>query len=267
MRRVVHLSDLHFDRIRPELVGPLIDTVSGMMPHLVVVSGDLTQRARDRQFAQARNFLDRLEVPAVLTVPGNHDVPLDEPLQRFTAPFRRYRRHIDRALEPRFEDAELCVQGMNTVNPLSWQTGRLGNRALKRLERGFGDAGDRMRLVVLHHPLSHPPGVDKREMSGAKDAAGSLGDHGADIVLCGHLHTWRADRYRVAGERGRGTLLVQAGTVLSDRVRGEGNDFNLLTVDGPRVTIDRYVAGGRAAYDLQRSVTYRREATEWQRLE
>ncbi|KKL56821.1 hypothetical protein LCGC14_2241560, partial [marine sediment metagenome] len=76
MRRILHLSDLHFGRIRTDLVDPLLSSIHQLRPDLVVLSGDLTQRARRRQFADARAFLDRIEAPT-LTVPGNHDVPLD----------------------------------------------------------------------------------------------------------------------------------------------------------------------------------------------
>ena len=75
MRTIVHLSDMHFGRFDQRLVAPLVRTVQRIAPDLVAISGDLTQRARRSQFAQARAFLDRLPTPR-LVVPGNHDVPL-----------------------------------------------------------------------------------------------------------------------------------------------------------------------------------------------
>ena len=99
MRTIVHLSDLHFGRTRPDLLEPLVEAVNGAAPDLVAVSGDLTQRARGRQFREARAFLDRLAAPC-LVVPGNHDVPLDHLLLRLFGPWRRYCRLIGSELEP-----------------------------------------------------------------------------------------------------------------------------------------------------------------------
>ena len=59
--RLIHLSDLHFGRDRPELMRPLLDAVNGLSPDLVAISGDLTQRAFDSQFRAARAFIDRIE--------------------------------------------------------------------------------------------------------------------------------------------------------------------------------------------------------------
>lgn len=235
MRRVLHLSDLHFGRDRPELLDPLVEAVNRLAADLVVVSGDFTQRARHAQFAEARGFLDRL-LPPTLSVPGNHDTPLDNLAVRLARPWTRYRRYIDRDLEPTWEDDEIAVAGVNTANPLAWQRGRIGSRAVLRVCQVFGRHGRRMHLVALHHPLEHLPDVEKRLMTGANRVLASFGRCGADIVLSGHLHTWRVEPFAAAG----GVLLVQAGTGLSTRHKGEPNDFNLLTIDGRHLCVERH---------------------------
>lgn len=236
--RIVHLSDLHFGRDRPELAAPLIEAVGDLAPDLVAVSGDLTQRARIAQFRAARAFLDRMPAP-VLCVPGNHDTPLDNLFVRLVRPFSRYKAMIDRDLEPRVDLGEVRVIGVNTVNPLAWQRGRIGARSVARICAGFrGQGGAWPGVVVLHHPLEHAAGTDKALTRGAGRALAAFGACGADIVLCGHLHSWRAEPGSVV----RNTLLVQAGTSLSTRARDEPNDFNLLTIDAGRVRIDRYAA-------------------------
>lgn len=246
MRRVIHLSDLHFGRTRAELLDPLVAAVNGAAPDLVAISGDFTQRAREDQFRAARAFLDRLTAPW-LAVPGNHDVPLDNLPVRLLTPWRRYRRWIGRGLEPRFADEELCVVGVNTVDPLSWQRGRIAARALRRVCAAFhAERGDRTRIVVVHHPLEHGPGERKALMRGAQAAIDALADCGADIVLSGHLHAWRAEPF--AERQGRhGTIQVHAGTGLSTRLRGEENDFNLLTIGPGEVTVERFVAEASSA--------------------
>src|SRR5829696_6551929 len=100
MRTLVHISDLHFGRLDPRTVPPLREAIVASRPDILVVSGDLTQRARDKQFASARRFLDSLPVPRVV-VPGNHDIPLYNLLARWLWPLAAYRRlAIDRM--PRF---------------------------------------------------------------------------------------------------------------------------------------------------------------------
>jgi 3',5'-cyclic AMP phosphodiesterase CpdA len=259
-RRVLHVSDLHFGRDRPELLRPLIEAINEIGPDLVAVSGDFTQRARLGQFRAARAFLERLE-PPWLAVPGNHDTPLDNLAVRLAAPWRRYRRYVAADLEPVWSDDAMVVAGVNTANPWSWQRGRIGRRAMRRVCDAFeGGHEGRARIVVLHHPLEHGPEVDKRLMRGAADALRALGGCGADIVLSGHLHSWHARPFAGAG----GVLFVQAGTGLSTRVRGEPNDFNLLTVEGPRVTVDRWAAGeGAARFERVQGTAFEKRDGGW----
>lgn len=238
MRRILHISDLHFGRDRPELLEPLIRSINGLDPDLVAISGDFTQRARHWQFRAARAFLDRLE-PPTLSVPGNHDTPLDNLFIRLLFPWKRYRAHIAQELEPEYHDDEIAVTGVNTVNHFAWQRGLARAHTIRRVCKAFAqDPRERMHVAMLHHPLEHLPEVRKQLTRGAGAALEALEKCGTDIVLSGHLHSWRAVPFETAG----GILLVQAGTGLSTRGRGEPNDFNLLTLDGRSVHVDRYVA-------------------------
>ena len=120
MRTLVHLSDLHFGRTDPALIEPLIASVNGIGANLVVVSGDLTQRAKQAQFEEARDFLARLAPPR-LVVPGNHDVPLYRVWERFLSPLGKYCRIIDSNLEPTFVDGEIAVVGVNTARSFTFK--------------------------------------------------------------------------------------------------------------------------------------------------
>ena len=134
MRTVVHLSDLHFGRVDPRLVAPLVQAIKTVAPHLVAVSGDLTQRARRREFVQARAFLQQLTCPQII-VPGNHDVPLYNMAARFLRPLAGYGRYITRDLEPVFVDEEMIVVGLNSARSVMFGGGGL--------ESGTGPAGGR----------------------------------------------------------------------------------------------------------------------------
>ncbi|MEI4486168.1 metallophosphoesterase [Frigidibacter sp. MR17.14] len=244
MTRLLHLSDLHFGRTRPELLAPLIQTARDLAPDATIVSGDLTQRAREWQFEEAANLMASLPQP-VLVVPGNHDVPLDRPLQRFLRSFACYREEISADLEPMLDLPGMRVIGMNTADPFAWERGKVRRRSLALAVKRLTEAPEGvLKVVVMHHPLYHPPGATKEPMPNADWAAKGLADAGADLVLAGHLHAWGA----AAEERREGRrkmLLVQAGTGTSTRVRGEDNDFNvidLVTSQPAHLRVTRYIA-------------------------
>ena len=108
MRTIAHVSDLHFGREDPALVAALQEDLKGAAPDLVAVSGDLTQRARRREFEAARDFLQALGMP-MLAVPGNHDIPLFDVARRLLRPLDRYRQYIHADDNPFYVDAELAV--------------------------------------------------------------------------------------------------------------------------------------------------------------
>ena len=108
MRTIVHISDLHFGRVDRQLLEPLARTIVAAKPDVLAISGDLTQRARRAQFAQAAAYLRSLPTPQIV-VPGNHDVPLYDVVRRFVAPLARFRRYISAEPFPYFEDAEISI--------------------------------------------------------------------------------------------------------------------------------------------------------------
>jgi 3',5'-cyclic AMP phosphodiesterase CpdA len=241
MKKIVHLSDLHFGRVDEALLGPLEEAVKAAVPSLVVVSGDLTQRARTRQFEEARAFLDRLPKPQIV-VPGNHDVPLWDVYSRFASPLEKFRRHITDDLSPFYEDGEMVVAGVNTARSLTRKYGRVNERQVAALRERLCAYGDEVvKVVVTHHPFDLPAGADEREIVGrARMAMEALAACGADLLLAGHLHVGHtghtAERYKI---RGHSALYVQAGTATSNRVRGEANSFNVVRLKHPYIQVER----------------------------
>lgn len=223
MTRLIHLSDLHFGATTPGLLDPLCQKVAELAPDLVVISGDLTQRARAAQFAEARAFIARLGAP-VICVPGNHDIPLWNIWQRLFRPWQPWRHHFSNILEPDWRCDRLVVVGLNTADPRAWKRGRITSVQLDRVARRFADAGPRARIVVMHHPLEHLPEETQWLMAGATEALQRLPEAGAQIVLSGHIHVSHAGPFTAAP----GLIFVQAGTGLSYRRRAEANAFNLL---------------------------------------
>ena len=242
MRVIAHLSDIHFGRVDPVLVQPLINAVHEIKPDVVAVSGDLTQRARSHEFKQARRFLDALPKPQIV-VPGNHDVPLYNVFSRFFEPLSKYRRHITDDLFPFYYDDEIAVLGVNTARSLTFKGGRINELQIEHMREQLCPLADNMvKAIVTHHPFDLPEGHDKRDLVGrAGLAMEALASCGADLLLAGHLHvghtTHSAERYKIEGHS---ALVVQAGTAASSRGRGQSNSFNIIRVAVPQIAVERY---------------------------
>ena len=241
MRFVVHLSDLHFGRINPAILAPLQQFVREVNPTLVVVSGDLTQRARTAEYMAARDFLAGLPCPQIV-VPGNHDVPLRNPFNRFVKGLKGYRRYISDNVEPFFEDEELAVAGVNTARALTFKNGRINRWQLQRLRERLQPIGDaKTKIVVTHHPFDLPAGAEGEVVGRSRVAIQTLAECRVDMLLAGHFHIadigYTAKRYHVPGYS---ALIVSSGTTTSTRSRGQPNSLNVIRIARPRVTIDRF---------------------------
>lgn len=270
MRRIAHISDVHFGRTECTVVDGLVEIVNKLAPHLVAVSGDLTQRARTKQFVEAREFLDRLPKPQIV-VPGNHDVPLYNIYKRFLEPLDNFKKHITDDLEPFFADEEMVVAGINTARSLTIKDGRISEEQIERLHQKLDPIDDKhMKIVVTHHPLDLPGAYDENQIVGrTKDLMPKIAECGADIFLSGHLHvssiTNSAHRYRL--ESGKSALIIQAGTATSTRGRGEANSFNLIEVDRPFLSVKRYECNiSSSGFVLATSEQFTQTERGWSRM-
>lgn len=268
MRTLVHLSDLHFGRVDFALIEPLISLIAQIKPDVVVVSGDLTQRARAAQFQEARRFLDSLPAPRIV-VPGNHDVPLYNVFSRFLRPLDKYRRYITNDLAPFHADEEIAVLGINTARSSTFKDGRINAVQAGQAHDKLADLdANVVKVIVTHHPFDLPAGVDEDALVGrAPLAMAVFADCGADLLLAGHLHlthTGTTARYAISGYA---ALVVQAGTATSTRGRGEANSFNVIRIDRPRISVERFVWDSiQRVFVLSNTESFRREPEGWSRM-
>jgi 3',5'-cyclic AMP phosphodiesterase CpdA len=269
MRTIAHLSDPHFGRIEPATVQALIATVTEARPDVVVVSGDLTQRAKEHEFQEARRFLDALPSPQIV-VPGNHDVPLYNVLARALKPLRNYQRYITTDLEPFYSDDEIAIVGVNTARSLTFKNGRINSRQVARSCTRLEACGEnRTRIIVSHHPFDLPETEELHGLVGrAHMAMAGFARCRVDLILSGHLHfshtSESAPRYKIPGHS---ALVIHAGTATSSRARGELNSFNILQVDRSSVSIQCLTWNRkRGSFFLSATTQFYRTPAGWSRL-
>lgn len=275
MRQILHISDVHFGPPhRPDVASGVLDLVERRGPDLVVVSGDLTQRAKPVQFRQAREFVDRIRAPTI-TVPGNHDVPMYRFWERLLDPLGAYRRHFAEELEPEVEDEELLVVGVNTAFNWTVKGGRIRRARLRRIQRRLAEAPDHLvKIVVAHHELVPAPCFDtQRVMVNAREAVDVFSRGGVELVLSGHLHqAWisSSEAYYPSGRPP--VLLVHSGTSTSDRGRGcerRRSTCNWIVVGGDEIRVShlgwddaegRFLEWSRHVFPRRRRQPYGLEA-------
>lgn len=264
MRRIAHLSDLHFGTTTPAVLEQLGRSVRSFEPHLVVVTGDLTQRARASQFRAAREFLDTLPSPQLI-VPGNHDIaPLYRPLQRMLAPYSRYHRYITRELDRAFYDDELLVLALSSVQPLRWKEGTISHRQLDWIAEYSQRFPHQLRILAAHHPLVEAETERPTRRLRRHSALMSVLD-GADIAVClsGHLHKSFSGLAVTALDEVGSVLAVHASTATSTRLRGHQNAYNQLTLEGASLRVDAVGFDG-TSFQRMASSAYERRAGVWQ---
>jgi 3',5'-cyclic AMP phosphodiesterase CpdA len=247
MLTVLHGSDVHFGKPhRPNVATGFLELARRVAPDVIVLAGDLTQRAKVGEYEQARAYLREFKDVPVVVTPGNHDIPLYRVYERLFAPFRNYRAFISQKLDTATRVGGAVLVALNSADPhRGLVNGRIEGRQLRFLARIFQELpGADVRIVVTHHALVPPPdGGSGAVIPRNEGLLDRFREMGVDLILSGHLHRGfvtsssevRPD-HRVRGD----IVIVHSGTAASSRGRaaekGE-NSVNVLKIGTERIEV------------------------------
>jgi 3',5'-cyclic AMP phosphodiesterase CpdA len=247
---VFHVSDLHFGwPAVPEQIEAIEQIIQANKYDVVVISGDLSQRARAGEFQRAAAFIrDAKRVSRVITVPGNHDVkwwraPLG--VRNRSHIYENYRKFIDRNLEPVLHVPGATFVGLNTSHGVTWRTltwnlrdisiiGDIHKHQLDQAREIFDKAAPRdARVIVMHHNPVRGELSQRHGLKNTQKILGAFAEMGTDLVCCGHDHQ---ESVHYIEHTRKGTVISTAGTV-SNRSRG-GRPSSVNVIDIGLATID-----------------------------
>ncbi len=241
---LLQVSDPHFGTEQPTVVEALVRLAHRHRPQVLVMSGDITQRARTAQFRAAREFVERLGIAHRVVIPGNHDIPLFNLPQRVLMPYGNHRRAFGEELEPVYESGAWLVVGVNTTRAHRHKNGEVSPEQVERVaQRLRGAQPGQLRVVVVHQPAAVLRAQDEHDrLRGHDHAISAWARAGADMVMGGHIHLpYLLPLHELNGGLPRRLWSVQAGTAVSHRVReGVANSVNLVRWDGARAVVERW---------------------------
>ena len=261
MSVIAHISDVHFGRDVSAVMEGLLSSLQALQPDLIILSGDLTQRAQDDEYAAGVAFLQRLPAPYFI-IPGNHDMSATNPIERFFYTWDKWQKYIGLELEPVLHTDHFMAVGINTAQRmapyLDWSRGRITPKQIARVQQHFHYyPDDNLRIVVAHHPFWLPPEhVDRHVVENAEQALTAFQDCGVDLVLSGHIHL---AYYHLT----HGVIVSHAGTSFSDRLlEGQPNSFNVIRGDREQLAVD-LMEWRDAAFTCVHTQQFRHRADGW----
>lgn len=224
---ICQISDIHCGSpyFIPDLLERSILEINDMDPTAVVVSGDLTDAGYRQEFEQSADYVSRFQCENLMVIPGNHD-------SRNVGYI-----HFERLFGERYsviEFDEAIMVGVDSSEP-DLNDGRVGREHYGFIRTCFENAGDKLKIFVVHHHLVPIPGTGRERniIFDAGDVLELISDLGVDLVLSGHKHvphSWRLENM----------FIVNAGTASTTRLRGNTRPcYNIIEIEGPRVKVFR----------------------------
>jgi Icc protein len=227
--RIVQMSDIHVGSglFRPELLDAAIEETNELEPDLVAIAGDLTMEGYRWEFEEARAYLDRIECPNVVVIPGNHDAK-NVGYRHFEEFFgmREGTATVD------VPEGEAKVVAIDSTKP-DLDEGEVGREHYAWINSEFRNWDRGPRIVMIHHHILAVPGTgrDVNNLRDAGDVMAILRELKVDMVLSGHRHVPYV--WSISGVR-----IIHSGTASSMRVRGTmPPSYNVIELDEESVRI------------------------------
>ncbi|MBX7458714.1 metallophosphoesterase [Qipengyuania sp. 1NDH17] len=236
IRRIFHLSDIHFGLENNRALDWVKQEIEERKPDAVAITGDLTMRARQREFDAATHWINSLTAPVTVEV-GNHDMPYFNPIERFFNPYKRFRGMAEK-VEKELDLGNLAIVPLKTAvraQPrLNWSKGWVTDAALEKCLAAIDALPEGTRaLVAVHHPLREVGTQGTALTKNGDKALRELARRPVQAVLSGHVH----DAFDIMEETVDGTVrMIGAGT-LSKRTRSTPPSFNEIEWDGESLTV------------------------------
>lgn len=233
-----HLSDIHFGLVDEQAIAWAAQEIAREKPDLVVMTGDLTMRARTQEFAAAREWIASLDAPVAVDI-GNHDIPGYHLPERYLAPFKRFKA-FKQAVERPIALPGLALVALGTSTPAqprsNWSKGWVTRRALQKCLQEIDALPDGTQaLVTAHHPLREAGTRGTAYTKNGAAALAALAQRPVLGVLSGHVH----DGFDLLEETDNGPVrMIGAGT-LSQRLRSTPPSFNILRWDGAAIKVEQ----------------------------
>ncbi|WP_338033753.1 metallophosphoesterase family protein [Legionella antarctica] len=233
------------------MVNAFLEDIALSKPDLIIISGDLTQRARTKEYQQLSKFLNYFTMP-LLIVPGNHDIPLYNPFKRFLHPFKNYIQYVSSQLEASFSTEEVNILGVNSATPFKIKDGNLSDEAIAQIKNHFSNTPNQLNILFFHHNLQYFLGLHQ-PLNNTAEFLTYLKESPIHIVCTGHLHY--ATLKLINKNRGEQCALLHAGSTFCPRTHDGKNSYYSMNVNQLRCSIDWRVFHNKAfksdqIYDL-----------------
>ncbi len=243
--KIIHVSDPHFGTEDQKIKNDLIAEINRQTPDIVIISGDLTQRALKKQFLQAKDMIDSILFPKIV-IPGNHDIPAYNIFERFISPLRKFNKYISAERYPKFDAENISIIGVNTSTPFRSQRGKITDKDIAHLKSHFSKKPQaNVKGVVIHHNAFPFEGLKGNSaLTNTIKFIDEMNKCGVDLIFAGHLHRSIVHTFHEASVENN-LLMLQAGTAISKRLRKEHNTFLIAVTEREKITINFMVYNGK----------------------
>ena len=232
--KIIHISDLHFGMHHEHIIDYFLMDLSAIKPDVILISGDLTQRAKTLQYKMFQSFLIKLQ-GVVCMVPGNHDIPLHDFFSRIFNPFEKYTSLVTPKLNAEFANTEIRILGVNSVNPFRIKDGKLTSKTLSHIKDYFSSSFNGLNVLFFHHNFDYLEGLHK-PLENYQQFLTYLKDSPIDIVCTGHSHY--ANLTLIEKNNHQSCLILHAGSLLCKRSKDGLNSYYLIETKKNGCTID-----------------------------